>query len=120
MNLSQLPEQINKVEIQLLEARLRYESLQEVLMHYEAEIKAQVANDKTLKNETQRKARETELKSDQRSDYYQMKNRVKNDRVLVLQLEIELKLWRDRFSVSKLEKREEIAKLEGNSLSIVA
>ena len=34
------------------------------------------------------------------------------EKIVVLQLEINLQLYRDRFSVSKLEKREQIAQLE--------
>jgi hypothetical protein len=90
-------------------------------LSYEAEIKATVANDPSLKNETQRKARETELKSDSSSSYADVKRQAKHQRVMMMQAEIELQLYRDRFTVAKLEKREAIAQLEGqNRLSIVA
>ena len=112
MQLSKYPEKIANLQKQLLEARLRHESLKELQMSYEAGIKTAIASDPSLKNETQRKAKETELKADQSSDYCDVTKQVKTEKIVVLQLEINLQLYRDRFSVSKLEKREQIAQLE--------
>lgn len=109
MQLNHYPDKLNQIEIQLLEARSMLEMLEDRLMAEDAEIRSAIANNKAYRNDAQRKAAEKEAKADQRGDYFQAKNRVKNHQVIVSQLEIDLKLWRDRFSVAKLEKRIEIA-----------
>ena len=76
---------------------------------YKLDIEKAIASDDTLKNDTQRKAKRLELQL--KADYNQMISDILKSKDKISNLEIELNLANNRFSVAKLRSRFEIANL---------
>jgi hypothetical protein len=70
-----------------------------------------IAFDNDLKNDTQRKTKRAYLMETD-PDYIKASNEVKRLEDLKGELDIDLQLYRDTFSVLRLNRREEIARLE--------
>lgn len=111
MNLNEYPSAIAKLQAQLFSLELAIEETQATLKQIEAEIDLNIAFDKELRNDSQRKAaRQQQL--EEHLHYWEQQEilgqtRAKRETVL-----IELGLRKNEFSVLKLEKREAIARLE--------
>jgi hypothetical protein len=117
-HLKEYPSKIAEVETKILNLAQRscafgdreVNIYKEQLSFMDADIEAEIASNKELKNEQQRKTKRLELK--QEPDYLQVKAALteateKRDFEL-----IQLNLLRNQFSVAKLETRQAIANLE--------
>ena len=110
LNLLEFPEKIANHRRQLLAASQNVRALQEALVTKTAKIDHLVAHDETLTNDTKRKARRAELMDD--ADYKALLSDLQIATDKRTEIEINLSLLLDQFSVLKLEKREGIARLE--------
>lgn len=107
MKLIQYPQAIAETERQLLKATQALRAAQAELDQLNAAIDSEIANNSELKNDAQRKAKRSDLMSEQlyqeclKEWQYQADNRTA--------VEIELNLLRNQFTVQKLLLRESIA-----------
>lgn len=109
-HLKEYPNMIAEVETKILNLEREVNIYKEQLSFMDADIEAEIASDKELKNEQQRKTKRLELK--QEPDYLRTKAALtkateKRDREV-----IQLNLLRNQFSVAKLEMRQAIASQE--------
>lgn len=111
MKLNEYPTAIAHLQRQTLELDQKLISLIESAKIFEFEIDKAIAFDPTLKNDAQRKARKIEL-SQTDGDYYEANRQLLEAKEKRERLAIELELKRNSFTVSKLEKREAIARME--------
>lgn len=108
MKLTDYPDAIADLQRQLLRTEQHLRQLSESVTFCTAAIDRQIAFDSELRNDSQRKARRAELlESD--PDYITATNALKAAQDQKAELEIELGLLRNQFSLLKLEKREAIA-----------
>ena len=105
-----LPEAIANARCELLEQRRRVRHLESALASFSVEIEAQVAFDSEAKNDAQRKVKRAELMAAE--DYQGLMLDLQCAKDEFEAIEIRIELLRNRFSVEKLEKREEIAEME--------
>ncbi len=114
MQLNEDPQAIADLQRQLLELEQRLTAQREEVAFCLNAIDRAIAFNPELKNDAQRKAKRNELtESDQ--DYIQATIELKRLEEMRGQMDIDLKLLANTFSILKLEKREEIARLELNS-----
>jgi predicted GIY-YIG superfamily endonuclease len=116
MHLNEYPQAIADVQKHLNSARLKVRQLKESVAVFESEIEQAIAFNDTLKNDTQRKAKRQEL-TQTHSDLITYKTQLAKAEAVEVNLEIELQLLLNQFSVLKLERREAIAQLELQSRS---
>lgn len=108
--LGDYPDAIASFEIKLHYQNRQIATLQAAIVSIEAEADGAVAFDATLKNDAQRKAKRTELLSE---TFYQKCTADLNEALdRRSDVQIELDRLRNLFAVAKLEKRQEIARLE--------
>jgi len=111
MNIADYPQLIADAQRSILKLD------QQLRMHRESvafslnAIERAIAHDPTLKNDSQRKAKKTELMETDDS-YIQASYGLKKCEDLRTQMDIDLQLLRSQFSILKLEKREAIATME--------
>lgn len=107
MKLNEFPQAIASLERHILKITQTVRRAQAELDQLTAQIDSTIAHDADLKNDTQRKAKRTELMADElyqeclKELHYQQDNRSA--------CEIELSLIRNQFTVAKLEIRELIS-----------
>ena len=104
-----MTDKIYGLEQSLRMAKIELAGLEDSLDLYKLEVEKAIASDETLKNDTQRKAKRLELQL--KSDYSQMVSDILKAKDKISNLEIELNLVNNRFSVAKLRSRFEIANL---------
>ncbi|NJP12690.1 MAG: hypothetical protein HC866_27175 [Leptolyngbyaceae cyanobacterium RU_5_1] len=111
MQLNEYPRAIADLQQELLHIDQKLRLQRETVAFCLNAIDRAIAFDQILKNDNQRKAKRTELmESDQ--DYITANNELKRLEDLKGELEIDLQLLRNTFSLLKLERREAIAQLE--------
>ncbi|NJN13187.1 MAG: hypothetical protein HC815_36815 [Richelia sp. RM1_1_1] len=111
MNLNEYPQLIAKLQTQLFNLDFAVEQAQTTLKQIEAEIDSNIAFDKELRNDSQRKAARITMLDDH-PNYWEQQEILSQIRAKREQVYIELGLRRNEFSVLKLERREAIARLE--------
>ena len=109
-HLDNLVNEIYSIEQDLRKAKIELTGLEDSLDLYKFEVEKAIADDATLKNDNQRKAKRLELQN--KPDYSQMIANILKAKDKINHLEIELNLSNNRFSVAKLRSRHEIANLE--------
>ncbi len=109
-HLDNLVNEIYSIEQDLRKAKVELTGLEDSLDLYKFEVEKAIADDATLKNDNQRKAKRLELQN--KPDYSQMIANILKAKDKINHLEIELNLSNNRFSVAKLRSRHEIANLE--------
>ena len=109
-HLDNLVNEIYSIEQDLRKAKIELTGLEDSLDLYKFEVEKAIADDTTLKNDNQRKAKRLELQN--KPDYSQMITSIVKAKDKINHLEIELNLSNNRFSVAKLRSRHEIANLE--------
>jgi len=109
-HLDNLVNEIYSIEQDLRKAKIELTGLEDSLDLYKFEVEKAIADDATLKNDNQRKAKRLELQN--KPDYSQMITSIVKAKDKINHLEIELNLSNNRFSVAKLRSRHEIANLE--------
>jgi hypothetical protein len=114
MQLNEYPQAIADLQRQLLDLDQRLTAQREQVAFCLNSIDRSIAFNQELKNDAQRKAKRTELmETDQ--DYIQATLELKHLEEMRGQMDIDLKLLSNTFSILKLERREAIARLELNS-----
>ena len=111
MHLSQYPQAIANLQSQLFDLELQLEQTQAMLKQIESEIDLNIAFNKELRNDSQRKAAKQQ-QLDEHLHYWEQQEILSQTKAKREQVHIELGLRRNEFSVIKLERREAIAKLE--------
>ena len=107
MKLVDYPATIAERQRDLLQADQRIRRLQDVLNRLTADIDTTIAFDTELRNDAQRKAKRLELMSS--AEYRKAAANLQIAQDERAEVEIDLSLLRNQFSVLKLEKREAIA-----------
>lgn len=107
MKLIEYPATIAERQRDLLQADQRIRRLQDVLNRLTADIDTTIAFDTDLRNDAQRKAKRLELMSS--AEYRKAVANLQIAQDERSEIEIDLNLLRNQFSVLKLEKRETIA-----------
>lgn len=115
MRLQDYPNAIAKLQRQIAKSQRELRSLDGELALANSAIESAIAFDDTLTNETKRKAKRSELRANEA--YAESVRLCQEKRDEIDDLEIELSLIRNQFSVLKLRKRERIATKE---LQVVA
>jgi ABC-type proline/glycine betaine transport system ATPase subunit len=110
MRLLDYPAAIAQKQRQLLQAEQHIRRLQDVLNRLTAEIDTTIAFDTELRNDAQRKARRIELMKS--ADYRKAATNLQIAQDQRTEIEIDLSLLRNQFSVLKLELRESLAARE--------
>ncbi len=110
LNLIVFPEAIAEAEKIILNINCQLDICKEQLWFMDAEIEAEIAGNKELKNEQQRKMKRLELQ--QEPDYLDRKCQLKKIKEQLDRENIKLNLLRNQFTVAKLEARKAIADLE--------
>ena len=108
-HLDNLVNEIYSIEQDLRKAKVELTGLEDSLDLYKFEVEKAIADDDTLKNDNQRKAKRLELQN--KPDYSQMITSIVKAKDKINHLEIELNLSNNRFSVAKLRSRHEIANM---------
>jgi len=112
MKLSKYPKTIADTSRMILELEGDLRLYQSRVGELDCQIEKFIADDASLKNEQQRKARRLDLTK--RSDYCEAVNQLQEVKVRIEALRIDLQFYRDSFRVALLEARERIASLEVN------
>lgn len=110
MRLLDYPAAIAQKQRDLLRTEQHMRRLQDVLNRLTAEIDTTIAFDTTLRNDAQRKAKRLELMA--AADYRKAATNLQIAQDQHAELEIDLNLLRNQFSVLKLEIRESLASRE--------
>ncbi len=110
MILSEYPEAIAQAEAKLLKLNQEIEIQSQLLSYLDTEIEKNIASNKDLKNDQQRKCKRLELQQEQ--DYLEIKTNLKEAKDDKDEQLIKLNLIRNQFSVAKLEAKLQIAQLE--------
>ncbi len=110
MKLIDYPIAIAEKQRHFLQIEQNIRRLQDILNRLAAEIDTAIAFDNTLKNDAQRKAKRLELM--QASDYRRAAANLQMTQDERAEIEIDLNLLRNQFSVLKLQLREAIAARE--------
>jgi hypothetical protein len=111
MKLHDYPIAIAKLQRQTLKLDQRLCTLRESVAFCLSAIDRQIAFDQSLKNDAQRKAKRVELMESD-SDYIQALLELRQAEDRKAELDIDLQLLRNQFSLLKLERREAIAAME--------
>jgi hypothetical protein len=96
-HLDNLVNEIYSIEQDLRKAKIELTGLEDSLDLYKFEVEKAIADDATLKNDNQRKAKRLELQN--KPDYSQMITSIVKAKDKINHLEIELNLSNNRFSV---------------------
>jgi len=112
MKLSEYPKTISDVSRIIFDLEEDFRFYQSRVGELDCQIEKIIADDASLKNEQQRKARRLDLTK--RSDYCEAVNQLQDVKVQIESLRIDLQFYRDSFRVALLETRERIASLEVN------
>ena len=110
MRLIDYPVTIAEKQRQLLQTEQHIRRLQEIVNRLTAEIDTKIAFDSDLRNDAQRKAKRLELMS--AADYRRAAANLQITQDERAEIEIDLNLLRNQFSVLKLQLREAIAARE--------
>lgn len=110
MKLNDYPIAIAEKQRQLLQTEQHIRRLQDIINRLAAEIDTAIAFDSELKNDAQRKAKRLELMS--APDYRRAAANLQITQDEWAEIEIDLNLLRNQFSVLKLQLREAIAARE--------
>jgi hypothetical protein len=110
MRLLDYPANIAQKQRELLQAEQHIRRLQDILNRITAEVDTTIAFDGELRNDAQRKAKRLELMKT--SDYRKAATNLQIAQDRRAEIEIDLGLLRNQFSVLKLEIRESIASRE--------
>jgi hypothetical protein len=110
MRLIDYPAAIADKQRQLLQAEQHVRRLQDILNRLTAEIDTTIAFDTDLRNDAQRKAKRMELMKS--GEYRKASTNLQIAQDQRVNLEIDLNLLRNQFSVLKLELRESLAARE--------
>lgn len=116
MQLHDYPEAIAALQKKLLLQAQQVRELKTALVEMDAGIKYSVAFDTDLKNDRQRDACITELKS--AAGYQALMGELQEAQDQQTELEIELEFLHGQFTVAKLEARERIAQIEMQARSL--
>lgn len=111
MQLHEYPQAIALCEADLYTITVSIERTRKSISQIEVEIDTQIAFDCELKNDAQRKAKKAAM-LDQHTEHWEYKEFLENARSKEQTIITKLHLLRGEFSVLKLTKREEIARLE--------
>lgn len=111
MQLDDYPKAIAQLQAQILKLDQQIRTLNESAVVFLAAIDRHIAFDVTLKNDNQRKAKRVEL-METSPDYIEASLALKYAQDKRGELDIELQLLRNQFSLLKLDRRETIARLE--------
>jgi hypothetical protein len=114
MQLNEYPQAIADLQRQLLELDQRLTAQREQVAFCLNAIDRTIAFNQELKNDTQRKAKRTELMESDK-DYIQSTIELKQLEEIRGQIDIDLKLLSNTFAILKLERREMIARMELNA-----
>lgn len=118
MQLYNYPEKIAKLRRIILEYNQEIGRYTELCRMSEFKAKIEVSNNSTLKNETQRKAKELEILEND-LEYQGYRNELRDLNYLVDRHTIDLNLLVDQFSVCKIIKRAEIARIQQISTGLI-
>ncbi len=116
MDFADYPLAIAKLERQLLRTSKDMRRYQADLEKLQMAIEQAIAADLELKNEQQRKAKRLELINS--DDFQNAQRAVQTHGDRRAELEIDLQLLRNQFTVAKLEKREAIAQVESKPFKV--
>ncbi len=108
--LKQYPKAIASVEEKLLKLNREIEIQNQLISFFDADIEKTISDDKTLKNDQQRKSKRLELQ--QQPDYLEIRRKLTELKEQRERNVIQLNQLRSEFSVMKLELRMQIANLE--------
>ncbi len=108
--LKQYPKAIASVEEKLLKLNQEIEIQNQLISFFDADIEKTISDDKTLKNDQQRKSKRLELQ--QQPDYLEIRRKLTELKEQRERNVIQLNQLRSEFSVMKLELRMQIANLE--------
>lgn len=111
MKLFEYPQAIANLRKELAYLEFEVSKQQEIVKILDINIESQVANDSTLKNETQRKVKKQEL-IQLDSTYFKESNLLQSLKFKAKTVEIELLLLIDEFTVLKIEERRKIAQMD--------
>lgn len=111
MKLNDYPQAIAKLQRQILSLDQGIIGIQETLSILGIELEKQVIADPSLSNDTKRKAKRLDLQQSD-LDYCKTSNELKSAQAKRDNLDIDLQLLRNQFTVLKLEERRTIAALE--------
>lgn len=113
MHINEYPAQIAQLRTQILELSQKIRKTRSIVQLCDHHIDYEIATDPSLKNDIQRKTVRFEMQSE---DAYQSAAlALQSLQDQQAQLEISLEQMRSEFSLSKLEKREAIARLEAEA-----
>lgn len=108
MRLTEYPQAIANLRKELAYLEFEVSKQQEIVKILDINIESQVANDSSLKNETQRKVKKQEL-IQLDSTYFKESNLLQGLKFKAKTIEIELFQLIDEFTVLKIEERKSIA-----------
>ncbi|NJP11925.1 MAG: hypothetical protein HC866_22670 [Leptolyngbyaceae cyanobacterium RU_5_1] len=111
MQLNEYPKAIADLQTEILHIDQQLRSARESVAFCLNNIDRAIAFDQILKNDSQRKAKRTELMESD-ADYIKASNELKRLEDLRGELDIDMQLLRNTFSLLKLERREAIASME--------
>jgi uncharacterized protein YxjI len=111
MKLTEYPTAIADLQKEMLKLDQKLRTLRESVAFCLNSIDRQIAFNQDLKNDSQRKAKRAELMETD-GDYIEASLQLKNAEDIRAELEIDLQLLRNTFSLLKLERREAIAAME--------
>lgn len=114
MQLNEYPQAIADLQQELLHIDQHLRQARESVAFCLNAIDRAIAFNQELKNDPQRKAKRTDL-MERDGDMIQASTQVKRLEDLKAELEIDLSLLRNTFSLLKLERREAIARLESQA-----
>jgi hypothetical protein len=111
MKLNEYPTMIADLQRQMLKLDQQLRTLRESVTFCLSAIDRHIAFDQNLKNDSQRKAKRTELMESD-PDYIQALLELRQAEDCRAESEIDLQLLQSQFSLLKLERREAIAQME--------
>ncbi|NJP12234.1 MAG: hypothetical protein HC866_24505 [Leptolyngbyaceae cyanobacterium RU_5_1] len=114
MQLNEYPTAISDLQKEILHIDQKLRAQRETVAFCLNSIDRAIAFDQVLKNDSQRKAKRTELMETD-ADYIKANGELKRLEDLRAELDIDLQLLRNTFSLLKLERREKIAQIELNA-----
>ncbi|PHJ69200.1 hypothetical protein VF14_03445 [Nostoc linckia z18] len=116
MLLNEYPSAIASVQSRIHELDVQIERLHQVIKQIESQVDSAIAFDESLRNDAQRKAKRQQFLEAHQS-YWELQEDISDARAGREINHIELCRLRDEFSVLKLEKQENIARLGGLLIS---
>ncbi|MGB8701907.1 MAG: hypothetical protein WCD18_21030 [Thermosynechococcaceae cyanobacterium] len=111
LTLQQYPYEIAKLQREMVKLDTLIRSLKETVGYSLNDIDRRIAFDETLKNDSQRKAKRSQLLETD-GDYISASIQLRENEVSRDNLAIDIELLRSTFSILKLQRREAIATME--------